>query len=513
MAKINNVKIRIAVYLSVALLTFLILRHEQIANRYNLNQAESCYKKQDYICAFKYYRSAFSTDFDNRDYVGHYFETLNKMKKIAIVQEELSRLLEDYPDNKNAEEIKSIFKELQNEVEKKYGRTYMENAVQGTDVIHWNIQEGPITIFIDTSTSSKYPGYYYEEIKKAFEDYAQLLNNKIKFEYINNSDEAKINIVFMENISGGQCESLSNCANVMGLTENNVTGSLLSKSVIKFRFKDVDNSNFTRNQIYNIAKHEIGHALGISGHSYNNSDIMYPVSNDASWSRESQTLKIERKEFSYQDKNTMKLLYDTIPDITDKRYNTAKNPNMYMPIAVLGTREEIAEKNLAESKRYMGTVDAGYISQMTLAEGYYNSKDWDNAYNAFHKAIGYAKTDDEMFSVYNNLAVILYNQKNYYQAVEYANMANRYSPTEEANEIKAYSYIEMKKYKAAQILLEQLTKQNPDNTIFSASLVSVYFKQYKVFSALGELKRIKKQNPSAMEDSWLRPYKFLMNIL
>ena len=48
---------------------------------------------------------------------------------------------------------------------------------------------------------------------------------------------------------------------------------------------------------------------------------MYPVSNDASWSRESQTLKIERKEFSYQDKNTMKLLYDTIPDITDKIIN------------------------------------------------------------------------------------------------------------------------------------------------------------------------------------------------
>ena len=513
MARNNDFKIRVVLYSVFVIIVFLLVKYEQIGNSYNINKAENCYKKQDYICAFKFYRSAFATRFDNQKYVDHYFETLKKMKKIAVVQEELSNLLEDYPENSHSQEIKSIFEELKNEVENKYGRTYIENAVQGTSIMHWNIAEEPITIFIDSSTSSQYPGYYYEEIKKAFSDYAGVLNHKIKFDYINNSEEAKINIVFMDKISGGECENLTNCANVMGLTENSVIGNLLAKSVIKFRFKDTDNTNFTRNQIYNIAKHEIGHALGISGHSYNNTDIMYPVSNDASWSRESQTIKIERKEFSYQDINTIKLLYDIVPDITDKKYDTIKYPGMYMPVAVIGTKNEIAEKNLEESKRYLGTVDASYISQMTLAEGYYTNKDLDNAYNAFHRALAYAKTDDEIFSVYNNLAVILYNKKDYYQAVEYANMANRYSPQEEANEIKAYSYIEMGKYKAAQELLERLIKQKPSNTIFSSSLVLVYFKQYKIFSAFGELKRIKKQNPSAVEDPLFRQYKFLFNFV
>lgn len=514
MANVNDIKIRLGVYGAVVAVFLFLSCHNTVENNISISNAENCYKRKNYVCAFKAYKKAFDTGIDDSKYIGHYFETLQKMKKIAVVQEEMNKLLVDYPSNMYAEDIEKEFAKIRDEVIAKYPDTYIDDVVQGTNVVHWNNKDGGnITIFIDTSAGSTFPGYYVEEIKTAFNDYSAMTGGALKFEYIDDSSKAKIKIVFMDTISGGQCEEGTNCSSIVGLTENSISGSLLTNSTIKFRFKDTDNTDFTKNQIYNIAKHEIGHALGISGHSYNMDDVMYPVSNDASWSAISQTIKIKRREFSQRDIDTFNLLYEIVPDITDKRYNLKNYPDMFFPIAVIGTKKEIAQKNLEESQRYIDTVDSSYISQINLAEGYFAGKDLDNAESAFQKALTFAAADDEKFTVYNNLAVVYYDKNDYEKALEYADMANDYSENNQANEIKAYSLIELKKYKQAQELLESLVGDKPENPTYSAALVGVYFKQYKTFKAFGELKRIKKANPAIVNEPVFKPYSLFLKFL
>ena len=512
--KNHDMQIRLIIYGTTVLVTLFMLFHSKIENHFAISSAEGCFNRGNYVCAFKSYKKAFNTGLDNKKYIGHYFETLKKMKKVALVQGEMYKLLVDYPDNNYTADIEAEFAQIRETITQQYPDTYINDVVQGSNVVHWNNKDNSnISVFIDTTAGAKFPGYYVDEVKKAFADYSEMMGGALKFEYINDSSKAKIRIVFMDKISGGQCQNEENCSSVMGLTENSVSGSLLTHSTISLRFKDTDNTDFTKNQIYNIAKHEIGHALGVSGHSYNPNDIMYPVSNDASWSSYSQTLKISRIEFSPRDIATFRLLYDIVPDITDKRYNLNNYPYMNFPIAVIGTKKEIALKNLEESRLYMDTVSNGYIAEINLAEGYFASGDIESADGAFQRALLLAASDDEKFTVYNNLAVIYYDKEDFSKALEYADMANSYSEKKLANEIKAYCYIEMKNYKQAQQLLENLVRENPENPTYSAALTGVYFKQYNTLKGLGELKRIKKINPAIVDDPIFKPYKTFLKFV
>ena len=120
---------------------------------------------------------------------------------------------------------------------------------------------------------------------------------------------------------------------------------------------------------------------------------------------------------------------------------------MYYPIAVLGNKKEIGEKKLAESKKYMETVSSNFISQMNLAEGYFVSKNFEQAKQAFSDALVYAQSDEEKHTAYHNLAVIYYEENDFKTAINYADMANTFSATGSSNELKAYCYIEMKQFK------------------------------------------------------------------
>jgi len=498
-SKTSDNQIRLTIY-TVTIIAFLIaIFHETWLNNYHISKAEKCFANQKFICAYNHYQKAFNSGFNNEQYVKNYFQTLFKMKKTAVIQEELNNLLVNYPNNIAYDDIIDIFEKLQKNVEEDYGDTYINIAVQGTNIVHWNHTE-PINVFINAP--SGIPPYYITEVEKSFTEYQRILNNKIKFQYVSNENDADIEIIFTDNVSGGKCKD-ENCKKVLGFTENTISGSMLNKSIVKLRTKDTDNTEFTANQIHNIAKHEIGHALGINGHSFNEDDVMYPMSNDTEWAKDYRTRLIKRKDFSNRDINTLKLLYNIIPDVTNKYYETVKHTDMYMPVAVLGTKEEISQNKLKEANLYINNVTNNFIAQMSLAESYVSNRDFDKAKEEFEKALLSAQTNEEKFTVNHNLAVVYYQEQDYKTALSYAQIANSLSDDLEnknSNEIQAYCYMDLKDYKKAEPILENLVKVNPENSTISSSLTYCYLKQLKFFKAFDEIKRIKKHNPNAFEE-------------
>lgn len=511
--KIFDIFIRIFLYGTLLVAIFLCFFATPLFNKINIMQAEACFAQQDYVCAFKFYRKAFASRLNNEVYVENYFNTLAKMKKIAVVQQELENLLEDYPFSDVAPQIEAIFAQIRKDVEKQYEQTYIDAVAQGTSIVHWNNVAQKVRVFIDNQQAAQLPGYYISEVKEAFLDYSRLLEHSLQFTYVNSAKDADIVIVFMPEISGGKCIGTSDCLKILGLTENVISGSILHKSLVKLRTQDVDGSQFTANQIHNIAKHEIGHALGVAGHSYFSEDVMYPVNNDAHWAEDNQTLLIEKKVFSQRDIDTFRLLYNIIPDVTNKPYNVLAYSEKYFPIAVLGTRKQIGEKKLEESQRYINTVASNFISQMNLAEGYFVSRDFEKAKDAFSEALTYAKTDEEKFTVYHNLSVIYYEQSDYKTAINYADMANTFTNDNKSDEIKAYSYIEMGKFSLAQRILKNLIEKYPENTTYSAALSGAYLKQFKIFKMFSEMKRIKEINSNALNEPAYSPYKFFASFV
>ena len=506
--KTSDNQIRLTIYTTVIVVFLVAIFHETWLNNYHISSAEKCFAKQKFICAYNHYEKAFNSGFNNEPYVKNYFQTLFKMKKNAPIQEELNNLLVNYPNNIASDDIIDIFDKLQKDVEEEYGDTYINIAVQGTNIVRWNHTDD-VNIFIDTSANV--PPYYITEVEKSFSEYQKILKNKLNFNYVNNKEDSDIEIVFSDNVSGGKCNG-ENCKKVLGFTENIISGSALKKSIIKVRTKDTDDSEFTGNQIHNIVKHEIGHALGVNGHSFNEDDVMYPVSNDTEWAKDYRTLLIRRKEFSNRDINTFNLLYNIIPDVSNKTYNTKKHLDMYMPIAVLGTKEEISQNKLKEASLYQSNITDNFIAQMSLAESYVACRDFDRAKQEFEKALISAQTNEEKFTVNHNLAVVYYREQDYKTALSYAQIANSLSDDIEnknSNEIQAYCYMDLKEYKKAETLLQKLVELNPENATISSSLVLCYLKQYKFFKAYDEVRRIKKYNPNVFDEPVYQQLKWL----
>ena len=84
------------------------------------------------------------------------------MKKNAPIQEELNNLLVNYPNNIASDDIIDIFDKLQKDVEEEYGDTYINIAVQGTNIVRWNHTDD-VNIFIDIiiTHNSIYPNRYF----------------------------------------------------------------------------------------------------------------------------------------------------------------------------------------------------------------------------------------------------------------------------------------------------------------------------------------------------------------
>lgn len=468
------------------------------------NTGKKAYENKDYVKAFKNLKLANELDSKNRECRYYYVETMLKLKPTFEIQKELFRIsqvnLSDTADLIADKQIEI----WRNNIFLNVGENYIEQAPLGDEILRWDAKTFPLKVYIKKSTQTTLPVYYEPAITKAFLQWQNI--GPVSFRFINNENDANILVDIISSQTMKKCEG-ADCKYVVAFTQPTYNDSLLKKMDITFYDMNMAKRFFSEREIYNTALHEIGHSLGIMGHSQNSDDLMYMQKS------KDEAIDRYRSDFQYispRDANTLSLLYKLVPDITNtqmSKYN--KDYQFYAPIVIGGTKEANSKK-LVEAQNYIKAapnLPNGYID---LASAYTELKEYNKAIEALKTALTKTSDDSQSYNVYYNLAIIYTSIKDWNNAIQYAQTARQIQASPNLDGIIALAEYNLgEKEKAKKEFLQTLEKA-PDNKINAMNLAIIYFKEYNFAQAGHILNNFVKANPDAANDPDLAPFKLMM---
>lgn len=211
--------------------------------------------------------------------------------------------------------------------------------ITAAEAARWDADSMPIRVYIEPAPSpSQWRAEFDTILKKAFQSWSTASRNLVSFNFVNNAADAQIKCRWTSKADelGGSVEQ--------GATRSKVQENKLQRVDITILLCSPKDSKIPVSDeiISKTCLHEIGHALGMIGHSPNPRDIMYFKEED-----NGRVLAL-----SERDRKTVQLLYT-------------------QPLNLRNTNPVLAEK--ARATAY------------TFEEGirYINQKDYDAAVNCF----------------------------------------------------------------------------------------------------------------------------------
>lgn len=414
------------IFLGIILLLVVTVTAKNVAHNLFFSIGKTKFDQGDYISAQYYLKQSLLIKPDNKDYRYYYVKTLLELPATYDVQMKIYKFAQqDIEDSATIIANQQLI-DWKQEIMEEYGNNYIEQAPQDSDIIRWNKKSFPLKIYIENDVNI--PDYYRSAIAKALNQWDKAFDF-VSFTNANNSADAKIHFLFKD-LPKDVCNG-SSCLYVVGHTTPTIKNNTLHKMTITLYKTNPKGTFYTDAEVYNVILHEIGHALGILGHSYSTEDLMYQqtTSYNPLFSR-------FRNEYQYltgSDINTLNLLYRLKPTITD-RIDFNKSNLIYTPI-VLGNSQQMLNKKIAEYKRYidkMPHIATGYIN---LAAAYSEAKEYNKAIYSLKKGIEVANSKDEKYMIYYNFAVIYMKLNERVRALEYAGLASSIKNTDEVREL------------------------------------------------------------------------------
>ena len=351
--------------------------------------------------------------------------------------------------------INNNTKPLPEKVSTDFPGNYIDRAISYGHLYRWHTDTFPLKVYIENNP--ELPDYYYKEVKKAFMQWQKASKNYITFVFEDVKDRADIRCTFPKNFD----REISGSTITGGISSFKIIDGFISYSQIEFAVYDIKNKYVSRKILYSIALHEIGHSLGIRGHSVNPDDIMYP------------TLKHFKTKISLGDISTLKLLYSIVPDISNKTFSQEDKQNLAqasdilgdykgrIPIELQNTREDI--QNSRASKDKVGRIAALY----------YAMKNYEAAVQNYNKLLPSVDDSETKSNIYYKLALSYKNLNKYDEALKSAREAYELNKNSDTAYLLAQIYYETGDYKSAKS--------------FSRSYLDVYPKTYNLYIILGKI--------------------------
>jgi tetratricopeptide (TPR) repeat protein len=172
---------------------------------------------------------------------------------------------------------------------------YFNSISMSGAITKWTAKNMPLKVYLAPAQSvAGYKPSYLEAVKASFQEWADSSDGKISFQYVPDKDKSNISFAFSNDIKavsnpaeGGEAKIYPGpqgitTAQIVVLTLDPSPGQAMNDGLMRW-----------------ICLHEIGHSLGLMGHSPQHNDVMYS----------SMPLSTGNRGLSDRDKNTVKRLY------------------------------------------------------------------------------------------------------------------------------------------------------------------------------------------------------------
>lgn len=469
------------------------------------------YEAKDYERAYKDLSLALKLNPLNPNIRYYYVQNLIQMRPTLEVQRNLYNISQNnFADSADVIAEQQI-QTWRDQILSNVGDNYIQQVPFDNKILRWDAKTFPIKVNINNLSKNDVPVYYVNEIQKAFLQWQNDSSNFIKFQFVNNPQDAQIAVKIITDDQRANCTQ-EECKYVAAYTEPFVKGNLLDKMVITVYDTDNKNNFLNQKQLYNTILHEIGHSLGIMGHSYNSDDLMYmergAMANGDDSGSDVSTLKY----ISSADLNTLTLLYELIPDISNTPANKFDISHQFFSPIVIGSSDEVTSRKIQEAQNYIKNapnVPNGYID---LASAYSGQGEYAKSITTLNKALKLASTNNEKFIVYYNLAVVFMNIKEWDTALDYAKKAKEVGDSSQGDIdglIAGINFNKGNKEFAKEKYVETL-KKNPGNIIDAVNLAKIYLRDFDFIDAGRTLHSLIKANPKAQSDPRVKHFGLLM---